>query len=50
MRVAEPQRARDVEAPVAALRHVLWVGEAEHEVVAEFGVLGEVEAAGGDAG
>lgn len=45
-----PDCARDVEAPVPALGHVLWVPEGEHEFVAGFGVLFCCEAAGFDAG
>lgn len=48
--VAEGHDACDHAAPVAALGHVLGVSEAEHEFVTCFGVLGECETAGVDAG
>jgi hypothetical protein len=41
---------RDVETPVAALGYVLGVSEGEHQFVTCFGVLGDSEAAGFDAG
>ena len=40
--------AGDVEAPVAALGHILAVPEGEHQLVARLGVLGGCEAAGLD--
>nr|POE65110.1 hypothetical protein CFP56_34778 [Quercus suber] len=49
LRVQQRQRARDVEAPVAALRHVRVVPEAAHQPVRGFRVLVQGEAALRDA-